>query len=357
MTPATKHRRRSGLGAGGWGQAHRAQSPEPRANGATYRAAGVNVHGADAWLSRMKPVVRSTWRAGILRDLGQFAGLFRLKGLKLKDPVLVSSTDGVGTKLKIAQLVGNHQAIGIDAVAMNTNDVLVYGAQPIFFLDYLAVGRLQPKLMSQLLKGVAEGCRQSGCALLGGETAEMPGVYEDGEYDIAGFCVGVVEQKQIIDGSQVRAADVVIGLGSSGVHANGFSLVRKVFSAAELRRWKKALLAPTRIYVKPVQEALKTAPIRAIAHITGGGLARRIPSLVSRAKGLQVAVHQGSWRVPVIFGRITAAGNISAEEMVKTFNMGIGMALVCRKADASRVMAVMKRWRVPSWIVGTIERS
>ncbi len=327
-------------------------------NGAvTYRNAGVDVTGTDAWLSRMKPVVRSTWRGSVLPDLGQFAGLFRLKSLKLKDPVLVSSTDGVGTKLKVAQLAGNHQAIGIDAVAMNTNDVLVYGAQPIFFLDYLAVGKLQPRLMSQLLKGVAEGCRQSGCALLGGETAEMPGVYKDGEYDIAGFCVGVVEQKQIIDGSQVRARDVVIGLGSSGVHANGFSLVRKVFSAAELRRWKKTLLAPTRIYVKPVQEALKTVPIRAIAHITGGGLARRIPSLVSRAKGLRVAVHQGSWTAPAIFGRIAAAGNISDEEMAKTFNMGIGMALVCRKADASRVLAIMKRWHVPSWIVGTIERS
>lgn len=324
---------------------------------ATYRSSGVNVQQADAWLSRMKPVVRSTWRGGILPDLGQFAGLFRLKDLKLKDPVLVSSTDGVGTKLKVAQLTGGHRGIGVDAVAMNTNDVLVYGAQPIFFLDYLAVGRLQPQLMSQLLKGVAEGCRQSGCALLGGETAEMPGVYQDGEYDIAGFCVGVVEQKQIIDGSRVRPGDAVIGLGSTGVHANGFSLVRKVFSAAQLRRWKKELLAPTRIYVKPVQEALKAVSIRAIAHITGGGLARRIPSLVSRVKGLRVDVHPGSWAVPPIFSRIAEAGNISAEEMAKTFNMGVGMALVCSEADASRVMGIMKRWRVPSWIIGSIERS
>ncbi len=324
---------------------------------ATYQRAGVHVEGTDAWLRRMRPVVRSTWRGGILPDLGQFAGLFRLKNLKLKDPVLVSSTDGVGTKLKVAQLVNAHRGIGIDAVAMNTNDVLVYGAQPIFFLDYLAVGRLQPKLMSQLLSGVAEGCRQSGCALIGGETAEMPGVYEDGEYDIAGFCVGVVEHKRLIDGSQVKRADVIIGLGSSGVHANGFSLVRNVFSAAELRRWKSELLAPTRIYVKPVQEVLCAVPIHAIVHITGGGLSRRIPSLVARAHGLKAVIHKYSWTVPAIFQRIQNAGGISSQEMAKTFNMGVGMALVCRGKDAGRVVSIMKRWRVPSWIIGTIERS
>lgn len=322
----------------------------------TYRTSGVNVEGADAWLSRMKPVVQSTWRGGILPDLGQFAGLFRLKSLNYKDPVLVSSTDGVGTKLKIAQLVNDHRGIGIDAVAMNTNDVLVYGAQPIFFLDYLAVGRLQPELMSQLLKGVAEGCRQSGCALLGGETAEMPGVYEDGEYDIAGFCVGIVEKNKIISGKRLRPGQIILGLASSGVHANGFSLVRKVFSQAEIRRWKKELLAPTRIYVKPVQEILRRFPVYAIAHITGGGLARRAPSLVSRAKGLRTVINEDSYPMPKIFERIQSAGSISGEEMAKTFNMGIGMALVCDSKDAGRIVEALQRFKVLSWIIGTIER-
>lgn len=327
-------------------------------NGAlSYRKAGVDVEGADKWLSRMRPVVRSTWRGGILPNLGQFAGLFRLKALKMKDPVLVASTDGVGTKLKVAQLLNRHAAIGIDAVAMNTNDVLVYGAKPLFFLDYLAVGRLQPFLMSQLLKGVAEGCRQSGCALLGGETAEMPGVYADGEYDIAGFCVGAVERQAIIDGKKVRAGDAIIGLASSGVHANGFSLVRKVFSTAQLRQFRQALLSPTRIYVKPVLQLVRQVPVYAITHITGGGLARRIPSLVSRVYGLRTVVDNGSWVVPSIFERIRKAGGISNSEMARTFNMGIGMALVCRARDAARALRQLKQAGVAAWVIGNIERS
>lgn len=323
---------------------------------ATYRKAGVDVAAADSWLARMRPVVRSTWRSGILPDLGQFAGLFSLKSVRMKDPVLVASTDGVGTKLKVAQLLNRHDGIGIDAVAMNTNDVLVYGAQPLFFLDYLAVGRLQPALMSRLLRGVAEGCRQSGCALLGGETAEMPGVYERGEYDIAGFCVGVVERRKIIEGSQVRAGDAIVGLASSGVHANGFSLIRRVFSAAQYRRWGKALLVPTRIYVKPVLKALSLVSIKAIAHITGGGLARRIPSLIGRSPGLAAQLHEGSWTLPPVFGAIQAAGRLSDREMANTFNMGIGMALVCKPADAPRVVRLMKDNRTPAWVIGSIKR-
>lgn len=326
------------------------------ARSATYRAAGVDIEAADGWLSRMRPLIRTTRRAGVLPDRGQFAGLFRLASSGVREPVLVASTDGVGTKLKVAQLAGSHASIGIDAVAMNTNDIVVYGAEPLFFLDYLAVGKIQPALMSTLLKGVVDGCRQSGCALLGGETAEMPGVYENGEYDIAGFCVGLVERSRLIDGSAVRAGEVIVGLASSGVHANGFSLVRRVFNRAQLIRLKRQLLAPTRIYVKPVLRAVGRMPIHAIAHITGGGLARRIPGLAGRAPGLAAVLRPGSWRVPEIFRAIQRAGRLRADEMMATFNMGVGMALVCRPGDANRLVRMMEQAGIPAWPIGTIER-
>ena len=251
--------------------------------------------------------------------------------------MLVASTDGVGTKLHVAQLAGRHEGIGVDLVAMNVNDVLVYGAQPLFFLDYLAVGRLAPRVMTQLVRGVVRGCRQSGCALLGGETAEMPGTYGRDGYDVAGFCVGVVERRRIIDGSGVRRGDTVLGLASSGPHANGFSLIRKVFSQTQLRRFSRQLLAPTRIYVKPVLALAAQVPVHALAHVTGGGLARRLPSLVARRR-LRVRLRLGSWRVPPIFGAIQRAGRISDAQMTQTFNMGIGMALVCRSKDAGRAL-------------------
>lgn len=320
----------------------------------TYRESGVNIAAADGWLARMRPLIRSTSRPGVLPDRGQFAGLFRLSSARLRDPILVASTDGVGTKLKLAQTVGEHETIGIDAVAMNTNDVLVYGAAPLFFLDYMAVGRMQPELMSSLLRGIVTGCRLSGCTLLGGETAEMPGVYETGEYDVAGFCVGAVERRKLIDGSKVRAGDAIVGLASSGVHANGFSLIRQALSRAYLRRYARQLLTPTRIYVKPVLQALARMPIAAIAHITGGGIARRIPSLVSRRPGLRAQLFAGSWTVPKIFTIIQEAGGIAAPEMHATFNMGIGMALVCRRTDAARLVQLMRRAQVPAWVIGRI---
>lgn len=323
---------------------------------ATYRAAGVDIEAADGWLARVQPLIRTTRRAEVLADRGQFAGLFRLASSHRRDPVLVASTDGVGTKLKVAQLINQHQGIGVDVVAMNTNDVLTYGAEPLFFLDYLAVGKLQPSLMSTLLRGIAKGCRQSGCALLGGETAEMPGVYRPGEYDVAGFCVGVVERGRMIDGSAVRAGDVMVGLASSGVHANGFSLVRRVFRRAQLRRYARSLLTPTRIYVKPVLEAIRQIPIHAIAHITGGGLARRLPSLVTAQRTMRVRLDAKSWRVPSIFRAIQVAGGLSTEEMMSTFNMGIGMVLACRPQDAPRVIRLMQQAGIPSWQIGTIER-
>ncbi|MBI3087409.1 MAG: phosphoribosylformylglycinamidine cyclo-ligase [Candidatus Omnitrophica bacterium] len=323
---------------------------------ATYRQAGVDVAAADRWLAGLAPLIRSTYRPGVLPDRGQFAGLFRLPARGFRDPVLVSSTDGVGTKWTLAQSAGDHAAIGVDVVAMNTNDVLVYGAQPLFFLDYLAVGRLNPPLMTQLLRGIAQGCRLSGCALLGGETAEMPGVYENGKYDVAGFCVGVVERRRLLDGSQVRAGDAVVGLASSGPHANGFSLIRKVFNQAELKRWRRRLLVPTRIYVKPVLAALSRFPITAIAHVTGGGLRRRLPSLTAKQPALTARWMPGSWPVPDIFRRIQAAGRISQDEMDGTFNMGLGMVLACRPRAADAAVQRFTHGGVPAWIIGTIER-
>lgn len=327
-----------------------------RTNGATYRKAGVDIEKADAWLVRMRPLMRSTRRPGMLADRGQFAGLFRLASLRMRDPVLVASTDGVGTKLLLARSVAELEAIGVDAVAMNTNDILVYGAQPLFFLDYLAVGAIQPALMSALLRGIVRGCRQSGCALLGGETAEMPGVYARGEYDVAGFCVGVVERTKLIDGSQVRAGDAIVGLASSGVHANGFSLVRKALSSAQLAQLRRRLLAPTRIYVQPVLRALARVPIHAMAHVTGGGFTRRVPSLTAGHQGLRARLRPGSWRVPAVFGAIQRAGRIPLKEMMATFNMGVGMAVACAPYDAPRLERLMRADGVDAWTIGTIEQ-
>ena len=317
----------------------------------------MDIEAANGWLSRMRPLIRSTRRPEVLPDQGQFAGLFRLSASRWRDPVLVASTDGVGTKLKVAQLANAHEAIGVDVVAMNTNDVLVYGAEPLFFLDYIAVGSMQPVLMSELLRGIVKGCRQSGCTLLGGETAEMPGVYPRGEYDVAGFCVGIVERPKLIDGSRVRVGDVIVGLASSGVHANGFSLVRRVFTRAQLSRLAPQLLRPTRIYVKPVLRALRQIRLHAMAHVTGGGLSRRIPSVVARVRGLSAQVVSGGWPIPPIFRAIQTAGAIPLDEMMATFNMGIGMALVCRSTDSGRLIRIMQRSGVPAWPIGVIERT
>lgn len=321
----------------------------------TYRQAGVDIASTDRWLARLGPLIRSTHGPEVLPDRGQFAGLFQLASRRYRDPVLVSSTDGVGTKLKIAQLVNRHTSIGIDAVAMNTNDVLVYGARPLFFLDYIAVGKVQPKLLSDLLRGVVQGCNLSGCALLGGETAEMPGVYGQDEYDVAGFCVGVAERQHLVDGSRVRAGDTIVGLASSGVHANGFSLVRKVFSASELKRWSRELLIPTRIYVKPVLAALQRVAVSGIAHVTGGGLVRRLASLTARHPHLKAVWVAGRWPVPKIFQRIQQAGRIPSEEMYATFNMGIGMALTCRPVEVPQLIRMFRRHGIQAWTIGRIE--
>ncbi len=324
---------------------------------ATYRQAGVDVASTDRWLARLGPIIRSTHGPEVLPDRGQFAGLFQLSSRRYRDPVLVSSTDGVGTKLKIAQLVNRHTSIGIDAVAMNTNDVLVYGARPLFFLDYIAMGKVRPKLLSDLLRGIVRGCKLSGCALVGGETAEMPDVYGHDEYDVAGFCVGVAERRQLVNGSRVRAGDVIVGLASSGVHANGFSLVRKVFTASELKRWSRELLVPTRIYVKPVLAALQRVAVSGMAHVTGGGLTRRLSSLTARRPHLKTVWGPGRWPVPKIFQRIQQAGRIPPEEMYATFNMGVGMALTCRPVETQQLIHLFRRHGVQAWAIGRIERS
>ena len=322
----------------------------------TYRKAGVDIEAADRALARLQPLIRSTHGPEVLKDRGQFAGLFRLPWGRWRDPVFVSSTDGVGTKLKIAQLLDRHESIGVDVVAMNTNDVLAYGARPLWFLDYVAVGTLQAGLLGALLRGIVRGCRQSGCALIGGETAEMPGVYRRGEYDVAGFCVGVVERRRLIDGRRVVAGDVVVGLASSGVHANGLSLVRRVLTRAELKRFARQLLIPTRIYVKPVLAALERGRVHAIAHVTGGGLSRRLASLVATRADLRVQWSPGAWPVPRLFSRIQRAGRLTTDDMYATFNMGIGMALACPASDAPRLIHFMRQQRIAAWPIGMIVR-
>ena len=316
----------------------------------------MDIAAADRWLSRMRRAIRTTHGPGVLRDVGSFAGLFRVSGCGIRDLVLVASADGVGTKLKAAQLTGAHEAIGVDVVAMNVNDILVYGARPIFFLDYLAVGRIELKIMTSVLTGIVKGCRLSGCALLGGETAELPGTYARGEYEVAGFCVGIAEGKSLIDGSGVRVGDSVVGLASSGIHANGFSLVRKVFTPRELIRMKRQLLVPTRIYVKPVLRALTRVSIQAISHVTGGGLSRRLRVLTAKHRGLRVSLRPNSWCIPAVFRTIQCSGSIPYREMLGTFNMGIGMVLVCRPRDASRLIRMMEHMHVPAWAIGTVEK-
>ena len=324
--------------------------------GVTYRKAGVDIAATDRWLRQLGGVIRATQGPAVLPDRGQFAGLYALGRGRYRDPILVSSTDGVGTKLTLAQLIGRHEGIGVDAVAMNVNDVLVYGAQPLFFLDYVAMGTMDRRLLSALIRGVADGCRQSGCALIGGETAEMPGVYGPGEYDIAGFCVGVVERRQLLDGASVRRGDVVIGLAASGVHANGFSLVRAALGSRGLKRWGRELLTPTRIYVKPVLAALRRFRLHALAHVTGGGLRRRLASLTGQQPALQVVWRRGSWPVPDIFHYIQEAGQIADAQMHSTFNMGIGMALACAPRDGAGVIRLLRQAGVEAWPIGTVER-
>ncbi len=314
----------------------------------TYREAGVDIDAGDQFVDRIGPLVRSTFRPEVLTDLGGFGGLFRFQADRYSDPVLVSGTDGVGTKLKIAFLMDRHDTVGIDLVAMSVNDIAVSGAEPLFFLDYFATGKLAVPKAEAVLKGIAEGCRQAGCALIGGETAEMPSFYADGEYDLAGFAVGVVDRPKIIDGKTIAPGDVLVGLSSTGLHSNGYSLARRVlFDKAGLtiasrlpeldRPLGEVLLTPTRIYAKLILSLAQELPIKGIAHITGGGITENLPRILPA--GVRAHVVRGSWPVPPIFDVMARLGQIEREEMSRVFNMGIGLIVVVAGTAADRVVA------------------
>lgn len=331
----------------------------------TYKDAGVDVEGANQLLRSVVPIVRKTARAGLMGSIGGFGGLFDLSRTRVQRPVLVSSTDGVGTKLKIAFLANRHDTVGIDLVAMGVNDIITQAAEPLFFLDYFATDNLDPATFRAVVGGVVEGCRQAGCALLGGETAEMPSFYRDGEYDLAGFCVGVVEKNRIPDPRTVRAGDAIIGLSSSGLHSNGFSLARKVLlDDAKLRLQSRVsdlgcplvdeLLKPTRIYVGLIRSLTARYRIKVIAHITGGGIVGNLPRVLP--VGLRAWIHRGSWSVPPIFDLIARLGGVSQREMDRTFNNGIGMALIVDPSDVSRVERSLRRRREPYAVVGEVRK-
>lgn len=316
----------------------------------TYKQAGVDIKKADTLIGEIKKIIKSYDRPQVLKGIGSFGGFFKFDKQKYNEPVLVSSSDGVGTKLKTATLVNKHDTVGIDLVAMNVNDILCSGAEPLFFLDYLGCSKIEPNVYKEIIKGIVDGCKQAGCALIGGETAEMPGMYKKGEYDLVGFCVGVVEKSRIIDGSNIKIGDVVIGLASNGLHSNGFSLVRKVFSKNELKLYAKELLKPTRIYVKPILSLLSS--IKGIAHITGGAFYDKIKRIIPQ--GLNIEINKGSWLIPDIFKLIQNKGNIKDFEMFHTFNMGIGMVLVVEKDVSDQVKETLSANGLKSWIVGKV---
>jgi len=328
--------------------------------GYTYKDAGVDIEAGNDAVEKIKPAVAKTWRPGALGGLGGFGGLFELDRQKYPQPVLVSGTDGVGTKLRLAFDLNKHDTIGQDAVAMCVNDVLVQGAEPLFFLDYLAVGKLVPEKVAAIVGGVAEGCRQAGCALIGGETAEMPGFYNEEEYDIAGFCVGVVNKDKLIDGGNIRQGDILLGLKSSGVHSNGFSLVRKIFAAYSYDRvfpelgeaLGPALLTPTRIYVRPVLEVLAQKEIPGMVHITGGGLTENIPRVLPA--GLGVSIDLSSWQVPAIFKLLQELGQVEQAEMLRTFNMGIGFILIVHPEDVTEIEDILRKNGEEPFKIGSV---
>jgi len=311
----------------------------------TYKTSGVDIKKADLFVKSIKKLTRTT-------QTEKFGSLFSFDKKGYRKPVLVSSADGVGTKLMIANQANKHDTVGIDLVAMNVNDILCVGAKPLFFLDYIACGKLRPMVLHKVVKGIVAGCRQAGCALIGGETAEMPGIYKKNDYDLAGFAVGVVEKSRIIDGSKIKAGDRLIGLASSGLHSNGFSLVRKVLSSAEQKKMAQELLKPTRIYVKPVLSLLKKVRVKGIAHVTGGAFLEKVPKVVP--KGLRLHIYKGTWPIPGIFKLIQKKGNIDDREMFKTFNMGIGMVLYVNPKDVSTVKAILTRCKVKSWVIGEV---
>jgi phosphoribosylformylglycinamidine cyclo-ligase len=321
----------------------------------TYKKAGVDIDKADVFVKSIRPLIRRTGRPEVLGKLGGFSGFFQPRFKGIADPVLVAATDGVGTKLLVAETAGKFDTIGIDLVAMCVNDIVVSGAEPLFFLDYLAVGKLVPEKLREIVKGISAGCRKAGCALIGGETAELPGLYEKEKFDLAGFCVGMVSRKKIIDGRGCRQGNVAIGLASSGLHSNGYSLVRKLFDQEELTgKMLQELLRPTRIYVKSVLKVLKKVPVKAAAHITGGGIFDNIPRVLP--KNADVIINNGTWPVPPIFEEIQRRSGLDKKEMFRTFNMGIGMTLIVDKKDANLTLGLLKAARQKAWIIGDVVR-
>lgn len=329
----------------------------------SYQESGVNLEAGYEVVSRIKKHVKSTDRPGVMGNIGSFGGMFDLGSLGYEHPILVSGTDGVGTKLKIAFAANRHDTIGIDAVAMCVNDVLAQGAQPLIFLDYIALGKNHPEVVESIVAGVAEGCRQAGCALVGGETAEMPGMYDEDEYDIAGFTVGAVEKSKLIDCSKVSVGDVLIGLPSSGVHSNGFSLVRKVvsdnsfsyddtLSETEGQTLGDMLLTPTRIYVKPVIQLLKEVDIHGLAHITGGGFDENIPRILKEGQGVEIK--EGSWEILPVFKMLEKYGHIPHREMFNIFNMGIGMVIAVNPEDVDKTLEILSSQGEDPKVIGEV---
>jgi phosphoribosylformylglycinamidine cyclo-ligase len=333
----------------------------------TYKTAGVDISKGNKLIDIIRPVVRSTFRRDVIKDIGPFSALFRLDTGKYRKPVLVSSTDGVGTKLKIAFMLDKHSTVGIDLVAMCVNDILTSGAEPLFFLDYFATGKLSTRRAADVIKGISEGCKIAGCSLIGGETAEMPGFYAQGEYDIAGFCVGIVDEKRIVTGSLIKEGDVVIGLSSNGIHSNGYSLARKVLFDIKKYKVKRfihkldrtvgdELLIPTRIYVKSVLGILEAFTIKGMAHITGGGITENLPRIFPKRYGVRAVINKGSWPVHEIFSIIQDAGRVTSKEMFRTFNMGIGFILIVNGRDASKIIKKLRSSGENAFIIGEIEK-
>jgi len=326
----------------------------------TYRDAGVDIDAGDALVEAIKPLAKRTMRPEVLAGIGGFGALCEIPK-KYRQPVLVSGTDGVGTKLKLAFAFGRHDTVGIDLVAMSVNDVLVQGAEPLFFLDYFACGRLDPGVAAEVIGGIARGCELAGCALIGGETAEMPGMYAQGEYDLAGFCVGVVEREQILDGRSIAPGDAVIGIASSGAHSNGYSLIRKILERAKPdldadlggTPLRQALLAPTRIYVKPVLSLVQQLPLKGLAHITGGGITGNVPRILP--SGLRAAIRAASWPRPLLFAWLKELGAVSEEEMYRVFNCGIGMVAVVGREHAARAVRLLQEAGERAYEIGAIE--
>ena len=329
--------------------------------GLTYKDSGVDIDAGNELVTRIKKAVKSTHRDEVLSDLGGFGGLFELASHKYKQPVLVSGADGVGTKLKLAQQMNNHRSIGIDLVAMCVNDVIVQGAEPLFFLDYFATGRLQVAVSEEVITGIADGCRLAGAALVGGETAEMPGMYNDGEYDLAGFCVAVAEKSDIITGQGIQQDDIIIGLHSSGIHANGFSLVNKLLldTGSKLTQdfngetLGTTLLTPTTIYVKPVLEMLSTLPVNGLCHVTGGGITENLPRVLPQ--NMRADINTKAWQRLPIFDWIQTQGNISEQEMLRVFNCGIGMIVVMSADYQQAVKEIASKHNIACNVIGRID--